>query len=93
MRLGHDHQTMRIWIDLGGDEPLEGIVAASGEAAREFVGWLGLMSALEQIVAAHRQPSTGLLEVAGQPPALADDNSLELAPPRDPELGEGMSNV
>lgn len=65
---------LRLWLN--DDEPVSGRLGKDADVAVGFVGWLGLLRRLEDLLAAGRARVT------------ADGSSGQLGPGGDPELGE-----
>jgi hypothetical protein len=45
----------KIIITLGESDPPSGVVSIGGRSAREFVGWLGLLGAMQELITAVRR--------------------------------------
>ena len=65
---------LRLWLN--DDDPVSGRLGTDADVAVGFVGWLGLLRRLEDLLAAGRARVT------------ADGSSGQLGPGGDPELGE-----
>ena len=56
----------RIWVDVElGRDPISGEVQADGGRQRSFVGWLGLISAIEALIAADQLADAGKTATTG----------------------------
>lgn len=65
---------LRLWLD--DDQPVSGRIGSDAHAAVPFVGWLGLLGLLEELVASGRACATD------------DGPSRQLGAGGDPQLGE-----
>ena len=67
---------LHLWLD--GDDPVSGRLGTDTQAAVAFVGWLGLLGLLEELVASGRARATG------------DGPGGQLGAGGEPELGEDV---
>jgi hypothetical protein len=67
---------LRLWVD--GDDPVSGRLGVNDQGAVAFVGWLGLLSVLEKLVA------------SGSAQAPGDGPGGQLGARGHPKLGEDM---